>query len=54
MRDLLDVIIVGGLNFSRLRKLSMPLVAYLGSDRPGNLRCCRFAAGTVSAEGAER
>jgi hypothetical protein len=34
--DLLDIIIVGGLNFSRLRKLFMALVTYLGSDRLGN------------------
>jgi hypothetical protein len=52
--DLLDVIIVGGLNFSRLRKLSVALVAYPGSQRLGNLRRCRPGGGTVSAEGAQR
>ena len=52
--DLLDVIIVGGLNFSRLRKLSVALVAYPGSQRLGNLRRCRSGGGTVSAEGAQR
>jgi hypothetical protein len=52
--DLLDVIIVGGLNFSRLRNFSMALVADPGSQRLGNLRRCRSGGGTVSAEGAER
>ena len=52
--DLLDVIIVGGLNFSRLRKLSVALVAYPASQRLGYLRRCRSGAGTASAEGAGR
>jgi hypothetical protein len=52
--DLSDVIIVSGLNFSRLRRLFMALVAYPGSHRLGNLRRCRSDGGPVSAEGAER
>jgi hypothetical protein len=52
--DLLELIIVGGLNFSRLRKLSVALVAYPGSQRLGNLRRCRSGDGTVGAEGAQR
>ena len=52
--DPLDAIIVGGLNFSRLRKLSMALVAYPGPQRLGNLRRGRSGGGTVNAEGAER
>lgn len=52
--DLLDVIIVGGLNFRGLRKLSVALVAYPGPQRLGNLRRCRSGGDTVSAEGTER
>jgi hypothetical protein len=50
----LELIIVGGLNFSRLRKLSVALVPYPGSQRLGNLRRCRSGDGTVGAEGAQR
>jgi hypothetical protein len=52
--DLLDVIIVGGPNFSRLLKLSVELVAYLGSDRLDNPRRRQFGGDTASAEGASR
>jgi hypothetical protein len=54
LRDLLDVIIVGGPNFSQLRKLSVELVTYLGSDRLGNPRCRQFGGDIASVEGASR
>lgn len=54
MREFLGVTIVGGLNFSRLRKLSMELVTYLGSDRLGNPRRRQSGGGTVNAVGTRQ
>ena len=54
MRDPLGVIIVGGLNFSRLLTLSIALVICLGVDRRRNPRQRRFGGDAASAEGTSR
>ena len=54
MREFLGVTIVGGLKFSRLRKLSMALVIYLDFDRLGEPRRCWFGGDTAGAGGESR